>query len=175
MPAGLSAKLKDLQSLFCWSPWIRALQHFLYGFFSSFSYSAILTSPGTSCSALRSIALGKDCGWSLGKHLSCFSRGIISFQTQFQSKQAPSAVLRQPPAGAWVGTNPRPVAKTGLFISKPSFPSKAWNSIYFLFFVSWSPWCFRKELKLLFGWSRCSPSICWGREERINERAVSTW
>lgn len=74
MPAGLSAKLKDLQSLFCWSPWIRALQHFLYGFFSSFSYSAILTSPGTSCSALRSIALGKDCGWSLGKHLSCPQR-----------------------------------------------------------------------------------------------------
>lgn len=37
--------------------------------FSSFSYSAILTSPRTNCSALIWIASGKDGGWFLGKFL----------------------------------------------------------------------------------------------------------
>ena len=66
----------------------------VFSFFSFFSPClVILISPRTNCCTLRSIAPGRDRGWSRGRPFSCSCRGISSFLPQIHSNQASSTLL----------------------------------------------------------------------------------
>lgn len=131
MLARLPAKLKDLQSHFCLEllnpgqlapSSSKPFNTSLMDFFLLSPTQAILTSPGTNCSAFKSITFGKDCRWSLGKHLG-FLPDSVSVKRSF------FALLKQAPSRIRVDTNPKVVTKTFLFVSNSSFPTGSWNFI----------------------------------------------